>query len=1013
MRGARNVRRSGAYYWCRSHPFLRQDPVFRTLRSALLLAVLASPAAAQTKKALTQADWDIWKSISSPQLSNDGRWVVYTLLPLVGDGELVIRSTQGTTEYRVPRGYLSRPNNVPGGLRGPGGGTGENEPAAPIASPAQITDDSRFVLATVQQTKAEVDRAAAQRPRGRAGAAAPNRASLAIVSLADGKVTTVPGVRSFRLPRENGEWVAYVPEDSAGADSASRAPGGPAGARPAGPRRTYGAALVLRNLATGAEDRLTDVNGYAFDDSAKVLAYTVVSRDSSRDGAYLRTMATGATTTLLAGRGNYKSFAFDSTARQFVFLSDRDEFGRDKARWTVYYGTVKSGIASPAVAPSALAADLRVADNANVSFTRSGNAVLFGIAPPVPDSIPADSLSGKAVFDLWHYKDPSLQPTQRLQANRDRNRSFQAIWFPATRKLVQLANDSIPSLSLSEDARIGLASSSERYRIEAMWGAGGNDVYVIDPLTGAPRLVKEMISGQAQLSPDARYVAYFDKGHWYSYATATGKLVDLTGPITGVSFEQETWDTPSIPGAWGIAGWTKGDKSVLIYDRWDIWEIDPAGLKPAVMVTDSVGRNQHLVLRVVPPRAGGGGGFGGFGGFGGGGAREGLDPAEPLLLRVVNDDTKATGFMRDRLGVRAAPETIVMADLAFGTPVKAEDANVWMVTKSTFTEFPDLWVGPSLTQLTRVTDANPQQKDYNWGSVELVSWTSSDGVPLQGLLYKPENFDPAKKYPMIAYFYESLSQNRHSYIPPNGRNVINPTHYVSNGYLVFEPDIHYEEGYPGPSALKSIVPGVQMLLGRGYVDPKRLGLQGQSWGGYQIAYMITQTKMFAAAMAGAPVANMTSAYGGIRWGSGLARAFQYETGQSRIGGSIWETPMRYVENSPLFWLDKVSTPLFVMSNDMDDAVPWYQGIELFVGLRRLGKEVYLINYNNDVHNPASRANQKDVAMRMQQFFDNKLKGAPAPEWMTKGIPYLAKGRDQLGPAVPAVSGASAAPIPQP
>jgi dienelactone hydrolase len=983
-------------------------------RLTLVLCLAAAPLAAQTasKRALTQADWDRWRSISSPTLSNDGRWAVYTLIPLVGDGELVIRATQGATEYRVPRGYLGRPNNIPGGLRGPGGGTGESEPATPPAAPAQITDDSRFVLVSVQPAQAEVERAAATRgPRAARGNAA-TRASLAIVNLADGKVTLIPGVRSFRLPRDNGSWVAYVPEaDSTAGDSTSRAgrtPGGAGGSGGPGARRTYGTPLVLRNLLTGAEERMADVLSYAFDDSARVLGYTVVSRDSTRDGAFLRTLATGSTATLLAGRGNYKSLAFDSTGRQVAFLSDREEFGRDKARYTLYYGLVKGAAVSAVVPPGALAGTLRLADNAGVSFTRSGNALLFGVAPPAPDSIPADSLTGKAVFDLWHYKDPTLQPTQRLSATRDRNRSFQAVYFPTTRKLVQLANDSIPTLDLSGDARLGLANSRERYRIESMWGAGGNDVYLIDPSTGAPRLIREMISGSAQLSPDGKYVAYYDRGRWYSYATATAKTIDLTGPIAGVSFEQETWDTPSIPGAWGIAGWTRGDRSVLVYDRWDIWEIDPAGVRPPVMVTDSLGRRENLVLRLVTLRRGGGQG----GGFFGGGGREVVDPAEPLLLRAVNEETKATGFYRDRLGSRSAPEQIVMADAAFGPPVKAEDAEQWLITRSTFTEFPDLWVGPSLTQLTRISDANPQQKEYNWGTVELVRWLSSDGVPLKGLLYKPENFDSTRQYPMIAYFYESLSQNRHSYIPPNGRNVINPTHYVSNGYLVFEPDIHYESGYPGPSAMKSIVPGVQMLLARGFVDPKRLGLQGQSWGGYQIAYMITQTRMFAAAMAGAPVANMTSAYGGIRWGSGLARAFQYETGQSRIGESIWESPMRYIENSPLFWLDKVTTPLFIMHNDADDAVPWYQGIEMFVGMRRLGKEVYLINYNNDVHNPASRANQKDIAMRMQQFFDTKLKGAPPPEWMVKGIPYLAKGRDQLGPAVPATTAPTSA-NPQP
>jgi dipeptidyl aminopeptidase/acylaminoacyl peptidase len=367
------------------------------------------------------------------------------------------------------------------------------------------------------------------------------------------------------------------------------------------------------------------------------------------------------------------------------------------------------------------------------------------------------------------------------------------------------------------------------------------------------------------------------------------------------------------------------------------------------------------------------------------------------MLRAVNQETMASGFYRDQLGVKKEPEKIVMSDLAYGALTKAANADVYMTTKSTFVDFPNLWVGPSVTQLTKISDANPQQKDYNWGSVELVHWLSADGKPLKGLLYKPENFDPKKKYPMIAYFYEILSNGLHSYVPPTGRNVINYTHYASNGYLVFVPDIVYEDGHPGRSAYNAIVPGVQSLIQRGYVDEKHLGIQGQSWGGYQTAYVITQTHLFAAAMAGAPVANMTSAYGGIRWGTGISRAGQYESGQSRIGAPVFDSPQLYIENSPLFHLRNVTTPLFIMSNDMDDAVPWWQGIELFVGMRRLGKEVYMIDYNNDVHNPASRANQKDIAAKMQAFFDNKLKGAPAPDWMVHGIPYVAKGKDQLAP----------------
>nr|MDQ2668228.1 prolyl oligopeptidase family serine peptidase [Gemmatimonadota bacterium] len=925
---------------------------------------------------------------------------LYTLSPLVGDGEMIVRATQAGNEYHVPRGYLGRPNNVPGGLRPRPTGTPEDDPTTATSAPGQFTSDSRHAVVLTYPVQAEFERSARNR---RALAALQARADLAIVDLADGKVTTVPRVRSFRLPVNSGAWLAFVPEDSASATDSiagGRGRGAGAGAPPDSSarvaRRPYGNTLVLRNLSTGADERIADVQAFSFDDSAKVLAYTVASRTAGRDGAYVRHLNTGATTTLLAGSGDYKSLVLDRASSQAAFLTNREEFGKPKAGYSLYYASLKgNGAATAAVMPAALAKGVRVSDNANVAFTRNGNAISFGVAPIAPDSVPSDSLAGKAVFDLWHYKDAQLQPTQRLNAGRDRNRSHQSLYFIAQKKMVTLAVDSLPTVNLGDDGRVVLGTSRERYNIENMWGDGATDVYLIDGLTGAAKIIKEHISGTAHLSPGDKYVLYFDKGHWYTYGVGNGKTTDITTPVKGVSFAQETADTPAIPGAWGLAGWTKGDNSVLLYDRYDIWQVDPTAAKPAINVTDSVGRKNNTVLRLVSLVAGRVGRGGGGGGAAGNDTSNVFDPRAPLFLHALNEETKAAGFYRDQLGAVRAPESAVMADVAWGTPMKAKDAEEYLVTKGTYVDFPNLYTGSSLTNLTKISDANPQQKDFNWATVELVKWISTDGFEQKGMLYKPENLDPSKKYPMISYFYEQLSNNLNTYVPPNGRNVINPTHYASNGYLVFEPDIHYEVGYPGPSAMKSVVPGVQMLLQRGYVDAKHLGLQGQSWGGYQTLYMITQTQMFAAAMAGAPVVNMTSAYGGIRWGTGIARSGQYENGQSRIGGSLWQSPMRYIENSPLFWLDKVTTPLFIMSNDADDAVPWYQGIETFVGMRRLGKEVYFIDYNNDVHNPSSRANQKDIAMRMQQFFDNKLKGAPAPDWMVHGIPYRDKGRDQL------------------
>ena len=283
-------------------------------------------------------------------------------------------------------------------------------------------------------------------------------------------------------------------------------------------------------------------------------------------------------------------------------------------------------------------------------------------------------------------------------------------------------------------------------------------------------------------------------------------------------------------------------------------------------------------------------------------------------------------------------------------------------------------------------------KNYFWGNVELVNWTSLDNIPLQGLLYKPEGFDPKKKYPMIVYFYEKESDNLHGYTHPTPlRSTINRSTYVSDGYLVFVPDIVYKVGFPGESAMNCIMPGVTQLISKGFVDEKNIGIQGHSWGGYQTAYMVTRTDLFKAGEAGAIVANMISAYGGIRWESGLSRMFQYEHSQSRIGGSLWEKPMHYIENSPIFFADKIKTPLLLLHNDADGAVPWYQGIEMYMALRRLNKPVWMLNYNGEPHWPVKRENRMDFQIRMKQFFDYYLKGAPMPPWMKEGVPAIEKG----------------------
>jgi dipeptidyl aminopeptidase/acylaminoacyl peptidase len=372
-----------------------------------------------------------------------------------------------------------------------------------------------------------------------------------------------------------------------------------------------------------------------------------------------------------------------------------------------------------------------------------------------------------------------------------------------------------------------------------------------------------------------------------------------------------------------------------------------------------------------------------------------ITPGQQLVFRTFNEKNKHSGIA---VLENINGNTILSySDASSISPViKADENNTVLFTKETFQNSPNLYTASygSAFNPVKLSNTNPQQSDYSWGTAELYKWKAYTGRETEGILYKPENFDPKKKYPMIVYFYERNNQTLYTYVAPAPTpSRLNIPFFVSRGYVVFVPDIWYTAGQPGKNAYDYIVSGTRAIIKQGFVDSTKIGLQGQSWGGYQTAHLITRTNLYAAAWAGAPVVNMFSAYGGVRWESGMNRQMQYEKGQSRIGATMWEKPQLYIENSPLFHLQKVKTPLVIMSNDADGAVPWYQGIEFFTAMRRLNKPVWLLNYNGEAHNLVERKNRKDIQIREQQFFDWLLKGEPAPRWITEGVPAVMKGRD--------------------
>ena len=778
--------------------------------------------------------------------------------------------------------------------------------------------------------------------------------------------------------------MAYLLEEDDGDTAAGEEDAGEGGEEAdeeeeAAPRLDDGAALVVRDLDTGDERRFDHAVSYAFAGGGSVLYYAASGEDGAADGVF-RVARSGAAETVVSGEGRYVQLAVSDEGAA-AFLSDRDDREAGAPAFSLY--TAGDGAASARVAPGAEALPDGWAPSVHgeVSFSGSGARVLFHSAPrPQPeleDDTPEDE---RVQVDIWNWKDPLLQPMQLVQLEDELERSYQAVLELESGRVVQLATRDLPDVTVAGDGdgAVAMGVSGLPYRPLVSWEGGYVDLYAVDVADGSRRQVAERVRGQGSLSPGGGYITRWDgvRRIWVAIDTGSGEEIDLTGGIDA-GFHNVLDDRPDLPGSYGSAGWTADDAAFLVYDRHDVWAVDPTRSAAPRNLTRSAGGASGARFRYVD-----------------------LDTTDPVVpsgevyLSSFDLADKSSGLWRGDFGQGGAPERLIAGDARYADLLRAQNAEVFVYTRSTFEEFSDLWVaGPELDDGRKVSDANPQQADYRWGTAELVEWTSADGTPLQGILYKPEGFDSSQQYPMMVYFYERSSDGLHGYTAPApGGSSINRSFYVSRGYLLFVPDIPYRDGYPGESALDAVVPGVLDLMSEGFVDPDRIGVQGHSWGGYQIAYMVTRTDLFAAAEAGAPVSNMTSAYGGIRWQSGRSRAVQYERGQSRIGGSLWEYPLRFIENSPIFTADKINTPLLMMHNDEDGAVPWYQGIELFVALRRLEKPVWMLNYNGEAHGLRQRHNQKDWAIRMQQFFDHYLKGAPAPVWMEEGVPATMKGK---------------------
>ena len=942
---------------------------------AAALLCLQMTASAQ-KKPMDHDVYDSWQKVDGTMISDDGRVTAYSVTPQEGDATLYIRK-----EFPKKKGQVE--------IR---------ETSIPRGTSAALAPDGRWLYLRIKPEYSKTRQEKIDKKKDTA------KDTMAVVDLSDMSVRKYGAVESFATGRRSMPFLAFKTVWKEYKDTSDK-------------KGTDKKGLVILNPETERMDTLTNVGDYAFNAMGNILLMTTVKdgKDSlSCNSAMVMRLCPGNSKypadTLDRGAEAYSRPVLDDTESMLAFMATNDRNKTGDKRYSMFLTRItRTGgkkdevtFSTEETIPAGTAAEgtdgWTLTGNSTLYFTPDSRKIIVGVAPVRP---PKDSTIVEfetASLDIWNWDAPYTPPQQKLDNRKTITKTYlSAIDLEEPGKIVPLATSFYDSIRLLDGGRSewALCRNNGKYVRESFWlDENMSDISLVSMKDGTRKTVADGLdAGRFDISATGKYLIWFsNEDHcWYTYDITTGRTANISAQA-GVPFHDEEDDHPTrCPEAHERQPkWLEGDKAVLIIDRYDVWKFAPDGSK-AENLTGGVGRRTHNRFNIINLDP-----DGRTDSERNAGVVVPFDPDGTLYLSVLNEDDERNGFGKISIASPAKTLEYFTDTLNFNGMKKAKDAARIIFQKGNFRNCYDLYSTDDwFATDTRLTSINPQKEDYRWGHVELFHWNAYDGTPLKGLVYIPDDIKPGEKLPVICYFYEKSSNQLYTfYNPAPSRSIINISFFTSRGYIVFVPDIIYKDGHPGESAWNCICSGAEAVCkAYPFADKDRMGIQGQSWGGYQTAYLVTRTDMFAAAGAGAPVSNMTSAYGGIRWGSGMTRAGQYEHGQSRIGKTLWDEGGLdlYLENSPIFKADKVSTPLLIMHNDNDGAVPWYQGIEYFSALRRLGKPCWMLQYNNEAHNLVERRNCKDLSRRLSQFFDHYLKGEPMPAWMKTGVTYDRKG----------------------
>lgn len=905
----------------------------------ILLLIAASSLNAQNpaeKKPLTIEDYALWRSITSTAISDDGNWISFAYSKRESDDSLYVENLKTGKEYLISCG-----------------------------SRARFSDDSKWVAYMIALPFKEAEKLREQNK--------PVSSKAELMNLETGVKITWDNVASFSFPKGSSHLAVRKTK--------------------ADPKTEHnGTDLILRNLQGGNEELIGSVSSFSFNKSGEILAYTVDTADKDGNGLYIIYLETGKRRPLDNGKAEYAQMTWDEEGTAIAVLKGKEKKGFERKENTLLTFTGLTEVRfyrleyNPADA-SDFPKDMVISELGTLSWSQDVTKVFLGIKEQKEKEEEEEKPEGKeegkegedekeeekkddpvADVDIWHWNDEQIQSVQMIRANRDRNRTHRSVFDLKSKRFMQLTDDEMRSISITRDGKWGIGQNDRAYISD--WEERKADYYRVNIETGERTLMFKAHGRTMGLAPDSRHFLYWKDGHVWDYVIESGVQVNLTQNAP-LSFANEEYDHPGEVPPYGVTGWTKDGSSVILRHKYDLW-LQPLDGSQATNLTGGTGDRDEIQFRYirVDPE------------------ERFIDLSKPILLSASGRWTKKSGFFLLRRGKLTE---LVYDDKRFGRVVKAKNADRFMFTIQTFQDYPDYFVGDGkFSNFMKVTQANPQQADFKWGHSILFDYTNNDGVRLQGWLGIPDDYREELKLPMLVNFYEKNSQNVHRYPTPRYAGSPNFAGYLSNGYLVMQPDVHFRTRTSHSDMMECVEAAVKKVIEMGYADPDRIAVHGHSYSGQGSAYIATHSTMFRAIVYGAGATNLVSDFNQL-WKSSGTSQHRYDIyGQGRFGANPFDDLDLYIEQSALHAAPNMNIPLLILHGTEDGSVEWLQAVEFYNALRFNGKEVILLSYPGEGHGLRKYENQIDFQRRARQFLNHHLKGEAAPEWMVKGRNFIDK-----------------------